>query len=233
MLKKIIPLFIISSLFSSTVNAIAVSSLFEAADAKTHSADVIIENNDGKDMFVNIEMAKVEYINGKKVVTKVDRKNLKDWTFSVSPMQLVLKPKERKTIRMHNKCTDKECDLKKDKVFAVDITPVPYVDGKKTAVAVAFGYRVYFMDPAKEVNLKYNIKRIAKDKFSFSNKSNTMLRAVFNACTTEFNSNCIYDYRLLAGSAKTFDLPKELSAKSHLKLNIINANEEINESLSI
>ncbi|HIF9203963.1 TPA: pilus assembly protein [Photobacterium damselae] len=232
-MKKYVCLVLSFILYSNFANAIAVSSLFEAADAKTHSADVIIENNDGKDMFVNIEMAKVEYINGKKVVTKVDRKNIKDWTFSVNPTQLILKPKERKTIRLHNKCSNSECKLEKDKVFAVDITPVPYVDGKASAVAVAFGYRVYFMDPATDVDLKYTIKRISKDKFKFNNRSNTMLRVIMNTCTTEYNKDCIYDYRTLSGSSKTFTLPEKLRNKSSLKVNIINANEEINESVSI
>ncbi|HIF9084883.1 TPA: pilus assembly protein [Photobacterium damselae] len=219
--------------YSHCSNAIAISSLFEAADPKTHSADVIVENNDGKDMFINIEMAKVEYIDGKKVVTKVDRKNFKDWTFSVNPTQLVLKPNERRTIRLHNKCEDKKCNLKKDQVYAVDVTPVPYIDGKASAVAVAFGYRVYFMDPATEVNLKYKIKRLSKDKIMFANNSNTMLRAIFNTCTTEYNSDCIYDYRVLSGSTKKFKLPKALINKKSIKVNIINANEEINESISI
>ncbi|HIF9096597.1 TPA: pilus assembly protein [Photobacterium damselae] len=220
-------------IYSNASHAIAISSLFEAADPKTHSADVIIENNDGKDMFINIEMAKVDYIDGKKVVTKVDKDNFKDWTFSVNPTQIVLKPNERKTIRLHNKCADKECKLKKDKVYAVDVTPVPYVNGKASAVAVAFGYRVYFMDPATQVDLKYKIKRVSKDQIMFVNNSNTMLRAIFNACTTEYNSDCIYDYRVLSGSTKKFKLPETLINKKVLKVNIINANEEINESISI
>ncbi|MGR5366457.1 pilus assembly protein [Photobacterium damselae] len=232
-MKKTLFMVAFISLYSTYTNAIAVSSLFEAADAKTHSADIIIENNDGKDMFINIEMSKVDYIDGKKIVTKVDRNNIKNWTFSVNPTQLVLKPNERKTIRLHNKCSNKECKLKKDKVYAVDITPVPYVEGKVSAVAVAFGYRVYFMDPATEVNLKYKIKRLSKDKFVLTNHSNTMLRAIMNACSSEYNSDCIFDYRVLAGASKEFYIPKKLRNKSSLKVNIINANEEINESVSI
>ncbi|MFH0257971.1 pilus assembly protein [Vibrio rumoiensis] len=220
-------------LFSVNANAIAVSSLFEAADPDTHSAEIVIENNDGKDMFINLEMAKVEYVDGKKVVTKLSKDNLQDWTFSISPSQLVLSPGEKKTIRMINKCLPDKCEYNSDQVYAVDITPVPYSEGKVSSVAVAFGYRVYFMDPAKKPNLNYSIKRLNDNKFKFSNHSNTMLNAVLNVCSKEFSSDCIYQYKLLSGATKEFKLPEKVRNKAHIKFNVINANEEVNEEVSI
>ncbi|OCH48155.1 pilus assembly protein [Aliivibrio fischeri] len=231
MFKKMLSFIIFFTSFQS--HAIAVSSLFESADPDTHSADVIIANNDGKDMFINLEMAKVEYIDGKKVVTKVSRESLKDWTFSISPSQLILKDGEKKAIRLHNNCEKYNCKLDKDQVYAVDVTPVPYTDGKISAVAVSFGYRVYFMDPATDVKLKYDIKRVNDKEFKFSNQSNTMLNAVINTCSKNFSDDCIYQYKLLSGSEKTFSLPEEVINKSSIILNIINSNEVINEQVSI
>lgn len=220
-------------LFSVNANAIAVSSLFEAADPKTHSAEVIIENNDGKDMFVNLEMVKVDYVDGKKIVTKLNKENVKNWSFSITPSQLVLSPGEKKSIRMLNKCQANKCNDDKDQVYAVDITPVPYSDGKVSAVAVAFGYRVYFMDPVKNVNLDYKIKRVNGKRFEFINNSNTMLNAVLNVCSKEFTKDCIYQYKLLSGSKKVFDLPAIVSEKKKVKFNVINANETVNEEVSL
>lgn len=226
-------LIVILSFFTSfNVYAIAVSSLLEAADPESHSAEVTIANNDGRDMFINFEMAKVEYINGEKVVTKVSRDNVKDWSFSITPSQMILRPGERKTLRMHNKCISNSCIDDADQTFAVDITPVPYVDGKATAVAVAFGYRVYFIDPAKEVRLDYKIKRKDKKTFEFANNSNTMLNAVLNFCDKAFRDDCIYQNRTLPGSTKTFKLPENAWNKRKIKATIINANEEVNEQVN-
>ncbi len=213
--------------------ALAVSSLFEVADSNTHSADVMIENNDGKDMFVNISMIGVEYVDGKKIETKLTKDSLLNWSFSVSPTQLILAPGERKSIRMHNNCLSTKCIFDKDQVYAIDINPVPYVNGKKTAVAVSFGYRVYFMDSASDYNIDYKIKRLNDNKFKFDNDSNTMLTAVFNVCDKEFSSDCIYQYRVLSGASKTFFLPKKLIGKKSIKLNIINGNEDFNEQIII
>ncbi len=127
MFKYII--YTLAAFYSCQSMAIAVSSLFEVADKDTHIADIKVENNDKQDMFINMEMLKVRYVDGKKVVEKLNRENLTNWDFSVSPSQMILKPGERKTVRMMNHCKDK-CDFKEDQVYALDITPVPYYEGK-------------------------------------------------------------------------------------------------------
>lgn len=233
MYKKFLCSLILSYSINSPVYAIAVSSLFEAADPTTGAAEVVIENNDGKDMFVNLSMVKVEYKNGQKIVTALDKDNFANWTFSVTPSQVILADGEKRTIRMRNRCDDKKCSLKHDEVYAVDITPVPYSDGKVSSVSVAFGYRVYFMDPASEVKLDYEIERIGEAKFRFNNKSNTMLNAVINTCNKEFSSSCIYQYKLMSGANRVFKLPKQLINKSAITIHVINANEEINHEVHI
>ncbi|WP_394126320.1 pilus assembly protein [Vibrio hepatarius] len=229
MYKKILILGLV--IFSPLANSIAVSSLLEAADPDTRSAEITIANNDGKDMFVNFQMSKVEYIDGKKVVTKVSKDNISDWTFSISPSQMILRPGEQRVLRMINNCYKHECNNEIDETYAVDITPVPYIDGKASSVSVAFGYRVYFIDPASNVKLDYKIYRKDKKNFQFTNNSNTMLNAVINYCKYDFKTECIYQNRLLPGSSKTFSLPPEAWEKKSIKANIINANEEINEQV--
>lgn len=214
--------------------AIAVSSLFEVADKDTHISEIQIENNDNQDMFVNMEMLKVHYSNGEKIVEKLNKNNIADWTFSVSPSQMILKPGERKSIRMMNHCED-ACEFKEDQIYAVDITPVPYSDGKATVVAVAFGYRTYFLDPVAldKIKLDYDLKRISKDKFSFENRSNTMLNAVLNICTRDYSSDCIIEHRLLPNSKREFSLPKGHDDGSKQTFSVINANEEVNEQVNL
>ncbi|ABU70622.1 pilus assembly protein [Vibrio campbellii] len=223
-----------AALFSSQSMALAVSSLFEVADKDTHIADIQVENNDKTDMFINMEMSKVHYVDGKKVIDKLSRDNLVDWAFSVSPSQLILKPGERKTIRMMNHCEDK-CDFEEDQIYAVDITPVPYYEGKKSAVAVAFGYRTYFLDPVKteHVKLDYDLKRTGKGTFKFKNRSNTMLNAVINTCTREYSSDCIFEHRLLPNAEREFSFPKGSDDGSKQTFSVINANEEINEQVTL
>lgn len=227
-------IFMISIFFSCQSLAVAVSSLFEVADKDNHVADIQVENNDKRDMFINMEMVRVHYVDGKKIVEQLNQNNLKDWTFSVSPSQIILKPGERKTIRMMNRCGD-NCDFKEDQVYAVDITPVPYIDGKKSAVSVAFGYRTYFLDPVRLENTKidYDLKRISNDKFVFENNSNTMLNAVLNKCTRDYKSNCIFEHRLLPNSKKEFSLPKGSDDGSKQTFSVINANEEVNEQVTL
>lgn len=231
MFKKFIVLngLLFTSFFA---NAIAVSSLLESADPDTHSAEVTLVNNDGKDMFINLQMAKVEYVDGKKVVTKVNKDNISDWSFSISPSQMILRPGERKTLRMLNSCGGGKCAKSKDETYAVDITPVPYVEGKATSVAVAFGYRVYFIDAASEVKLDYSITRENKKQFKFVNNSNTMLNAVLNYCSKEFRDDCIFQNRILPGSTKVFPLPEEAWDDKTISATIINADEEVNEKVS-
>ena len=226
-------LLLVTSLTSFFTHAVAVSSLFEVANDE-HYADFSITNNDGKDMFINLEIAKVAYVNGEKVVTKVNKDNLSTWTFSVSPSQIILKDGETRTVRMRNDCAKQTCDFDEDQVYAVDVNPYPYVgEGEDSAVSVAFGYRIYFMDPASEVKLNYEIKRVNNKEFRFSNKSNTMLNAVINTCEKGFSSNCIYQYKLLAGSEKVFKLPESYVGKKNINITVINANESINEQVSM
>ncbi|WCE32218.1 pilus assembly protein [Vibrio sp. SCSIO 43137] len=229
---RVLTLFI--TLFASFLShAVAVSSLFEVANDR-HFADFSIANNDGKDMFINLEIAKVNYENGKKVVTKVNKDNLASWTFSVNPSQIILKDGETRTIRMRNDCAMQSCRFSEDQVYVVDVNPYPYVkDSESSAVSVAFGYRIYFMDPASEVDLNYQLTRINKREFKFSNNSNTMLNAVLNTCKKGFSSDCIYQYKLLAGAEKTFKLPAEYAEKETITFRVINANESINEQVSI
>lgn len=219
--------------FSYQSQAIAISSLFEVADAETHLADVQIINNDGRDMFINLEMSKVRYVDGKKVVEKLNKENVNDWNFRVSPSQLILKPGERRTVRMSNDCKKDECAFTEDQVYALDVTPVPYSEGEKQVIAMAFGYRVYFLDPVTEPKIDYNLKRVSENKFYFENNSNTMLNAVLNLCTRDFTSECIYQYRLLPNSARELTLPTKVADKTQLEFNIINANEEVNETVTL
>jgi P pilus assembly chaperone PapD len=233
MLRRVLKVIIMMTLgLSYQAHAIAVSSLFEVADVKTHSADIQVINNDGKDMFINLSMAKVRYVDGKKIVENLNKDNVADWKFNVSPAQMILKPGERKIIRMFNDC-DLDCKFSEDQVYAVSITPVPYTNGKKSAVAVAFGYKVYFIDPASEVLVDYDLKRISEDKISFENRSNTMLNAVLSLCTKDFSSDCIYEYRLLPNSKREFRLPAESHKKSKIDFSVINANEVVHERVSI
>lgn len=214
--------------------AIAVSSLFEVADSETHIADIQVENNDQQDMFINMELLKVHYVDGKKVVEKLSRENLDDWTFSVSPSQMILKPGERKTIRMMNHCLE-NCNFSEDQIYAVDITPVPYYEGEKSAVAVAFGYRTYFLDPIdiEHVNLNYELKRTGKGTFIFKNRSNTMLNAVLNTCKRKYSANCIFEHRLLPNSEREFSFPNGSDDGSKQTFSVINGNEEINEQVTL
>jgi len=224
---------LITSLASFFVHAVAVSSLFEVANDK-HFADFSIANNDGKDMFINLEIAKVTYENGEKVVTKVNKDNLASWTFSVNPSQIILKEGETRTIRMRNDCAKQSCEFNEDQVYIVDVNPYPYVkEGEGSSVAVAFGYRIYFMDPASKVKLDYQLTRVNEQEFKFSNNSNTMLNAVLNTCKKGFSSDCIYQYKLLAGAEKIFKLPAEYAEKETITFRVINANESINEKVSI
>ncbi|MFM2586634.1 fimbrial biogenesis chaperone [Vibrio campbellii] len=227
--------FLLAILFSEQSMAVAVSSLFEVADKGTHVADIQIANDDNQDMFINMEMVRVHYSNdGKKIVEQLNKSNVNDWTFSVSPSQMILKPGERKSVRMFNRCKD-ACNFTKDQIYAVDITPVPYSEGKKTAVAVAFGYRTYFLDPVKLENVKidYDLKRISKNKFSFENNSNTMLNAVLNTCTRDYTSDCIIEHRLLPNSKHEYFFPKGHDDGSKQTFSIINANEEVNEQVTL
>lgn len=232
MYRNLIKLFFIYSLLSAQANAIAVSSLFEAASDNTHSASFSIANNDGKDMFVNLEMVKVKYVDGEKQIISLNKDTMKDWNFNISPSQMILAPGERKTVRMHTLCEKNDCEFNEDQIYAVDVNPVPYTDGKAANVAVAFGYRVYYLDPAQTVDLNYNVKR-TDSGFIFDNKSNTMLTAVLNTCTKEYSSDCIFQYRVLPNSKKTFTLPSVLKDEKALLFDVINANESIHEKISI
>lgn len=223
----------LTALFSTQSHALAVSSLFEVADQDTHMAEVEVINNDKQDMFINVEMSKVKYVDGKKTYEKLNKDNVISWDFNVSPSQLILKPGEKKKLRMKIKCED-GCDFHEDQVYAIDIKPVPYYQGKKSAVAVAFGYRVYFLDPVskKNIKLKYKLKKKDNEHFIFENNSNTMLNAVINTCEREFVSNCIFEHRLLPNSKRVYSFPKSVK-DGNATFNVINANEEINEKVAL
>ncbi|WP_341496478.1 pilus assembly protein [Photobacterium damselae subsp. damselae] len=214
-------------IMSSSVNAIAISSLFEVADRNGHSSFELI-NNDEKDMYINLKMAKVDINNGKKELVKLDKNNLSSWEFTTTPSRTILRPGARKKIKLKYICKS-DCEKNEDKLFFVDVAPVPYSESNKSSLAFAFGYRVYFLVPAKKVVGSYSINR-TKSGFSFKNDSNTMLTAVLNTCSKDFNSDCIYQYRVLSKQNKSFTFPDNFGKKDKINFTVINANEEFSES---
>ncbi|WMN88900.1 pilus assembly protein [Vibrio parahaemolyticus] len=223
-------------LVSGSSYAIAVSSLFEVSDTNG-VGEVKILNNDGKDMFIKMTMSEVEYIDGEKVVKPLDKNNLKDWKLILTPPQVILKPEQQKTIKFHYLCENKdsngECVTDKDHIYAVDMSPVPYSEGQESSVAIAFGYRTYFLIPATKLDISYDLNRKGSDKFEFDNKSNTMLTVVLNSCKTKFKNECIYQYRVLPGSKKEFPFPKDFVGKEKVEGVIINANEKYHKKFSL
>ncbi|MGR5435712.1 pilus assembly protein [Vibrio owensii] len=220
---------------SNYANAVAVSSLFEVAD-DDNLGEVKIYNNDGKDMFIRMKMSKIEYIDGEKVITPLNKDNVKDWRLTLTPPQLVLKPNQTKTVKFNYICNEskgEDCRTDEDQIYAIDMSPVPYAEGQTRAVAIAFGYRTYFLIPAKEIDISYEVSRINNEQFKFINNSNTMLTMVFNVCTKEFSSDCIFEYRTLPNSNKVYDLPKEMFDSKNIEGTVINANEEFRENISL
>ncbi|HIF9184276.1 TPA: fimbria/pilus periplasmic chaperone [Photobacterium damselae] len=220
-------IFILLSVLASNAHAIAISSLFESAN-KNGDATFEIVNNDGKDMYISFKMAKVNINNGKKEVDKLNKDNLSLWEFTTTPSRTRLKPNERKKIKLKYTCKI-DCDSNRDKLFYVDVAPAPYSESKKSSLAFAFGYRVFFLVPAKKMIGTYKIAR-KKHGFFFENSSNTMLTAVLNTCTKDFNSDCIYQYRVLPNNTKEFILPNDVKDKANINFTVINANEEFSEN---
>ncbi len=236
-LKFLTSIFIFMSISVSNYSyAIAVSSLFEVSDSNG-VGEVKVLNNDGKDMFIKMTMSEVEYVNGKKEVRPLSKDNLKDWKLLLTPPQIILKPEQQKTVKFHYLCDEKdnngECITNKDHIYAIDMSPVPYSEGQQSSVAIAFGYRTYFLIPATKMNISYDLTRKGNDKFEFNNKSNTMLTVVLNTCKTKFKNECIYQYRVLPGSKKEFPFPKDLIDMENIEGTIINANEKYHKKISI
>ncbi|EHK2889302.1 pilus assembly protein [Vibrio parahaemolyticus] len=226
--------FILCMSLSHNVFAIALNSTFVVAD-EDGSGLVEIANNDGKAMFIRLELSKVTYSeDGKKIITPLNKDNMNDWDLNVSPPQLIMKDGEFKSIKFSYFCNDaeKECSRDKDQVYLIKILPEPYSESNKSVVALAFGYNIYYMIPAKDVKLDYSIKRVGKNKFEFVNNSNTFLNAVINVCTKEFREDCIYEHRLLAHTKHEFVIPQVLERSEKIDAVIINANQTIKEFIS-
>ncbi|TCN88486.1 hypothetical protein EDB65_102273 [Vibrio crassostreae] len=217
-------------------NAIAVNKTFEVAD-ENGKGELKIANNDNKDMFIRFELSKVTYDDGKKILTPLNKDNMKDWNLYISPGQLIIKDKERRTVRINYVCDEEssidQCNRFEDQIYAIDVLPVPYSESMKSSVAISFGYKLYFMVPAKMVDFRYAIKRISKSEFLFENKSNTLLNAVINTCKKEFKNNCIYENRLLPGQSRKFSIPERLHEEKKINVTIINPNQEIKDYVSI
>ncbi|WP_050567227.1 fimbria/pilus periplasmic chaperone [Vibrio owensii] len=231
--KKTLTTLILASFYVSQANAVAVSSLFEVADEEGN-AEVRVLNNDGKDMFIKMTMSEVNYVDGEKVITPLNKDNVKDWNLTMTPPQLILKPNQKKTVKLHYSCSDEsKCSTDRDKVYAIDMSPIPYSEGQKRSVAIAFGYRTYLLVPAKNPKVDYKISREEGGKFYFENNSNTMLNVVVNTCKKEFSNDCIYQYRTLPGAQKTFSFPKSVKSDSSVEMSIINANETFHENINL
>ncbi|GAM71209.1 hypothetical protein JCM19236_5857 [Vibrio sp. JCM 19236] len=218
-IKKYVMLLTTICIFTaSNAHALAVSSIFEVADEQG-SGELKMINNDGKDMFVRLTMSKVTYEKGIKKFTPLNRDNMNSWHLSITPPQLIMKDGERKAVGIKYTCEPKEgdsCNLNEDQIYSIDIAPVPYSESKRDSAAIAFGYKLYFLVPAKKVNLKYSIKRVDAEHFVFSNNSNTMLNAVINTCTKKYSDSCILEYRLLPGVEKNIVYQNHLCIRIRL-----------------
>lgn len=216
-------------------NALAVSNTFIVGE-KNGSGELQVINNDGKDMFVKFTMSKVVYENGNKKIIPLNEDTLENWNLTITPPQMVISDKERKSIALNYLCSPSgknECNKEEDQFYAIKISPTPYSESGNDSAAIAFGYNLYYMIPAENVDLVYSIKRQNNREFYFENSSNTMLTAVFNTCKTKYSNNCIYQYRLISGTKGTFKLPEEVIDQKDIDVTIINANQVIRKYVSI
>ncbi|UKA11862.1 hypothetical protein [Photobacterium damselae] len=200
--------------------AIAIDSLVKFAD-KNNSAYISIINSGKTDAYISTKMAEIKVENNKLVKKLLNVKNMSNWKLFLNPSKLIIRAGEEKKIKVSYKCGSK-CNITKDLVYQIPITPVPYNDEKGvSSVSMAFGFSPYFIIPATKSQVDYDYT-IKNNRLNITNKGNTYINAVISVCQKEQKNDCIYEYKVLSGRNMDFKLPNEMIRKGSGLMTVVN-----------
>ena len=126
----------------------------------------------------------------------------------ISPLQLTMKPNERKIIRF----ISTEKNLKKDSVFRTTIVPLikPKKDQQGIGINVLIGYEVLTIIRPKNMIFDLNITRnIKRNTITYKNNGNTNILLNKVVQCDEYGIDCqtLAHKRLYAGNTYTVSLP--------------------------
>lgn len=238
MLKKFIFSFSLFVLFNATAQALSVDNLFLTKGQHKDGDFFTVTNDVDKPVYIKANIAKVEIKNNEVIEKEYDKGNISDWKLTLNPSVFILDPKEsrRTLISLIN---PKE-NLSHDEVYSISYIPsTPKGLGLKGhAMALQIGFKVYYIVPAKDSLMDYDIKFNKKSGvLKVKNNGNTYLSVEIDNCdkgslSVVNESICRASLITLAGRTKEFTLPQELRT-DEIKMTVNNYNRKYSADLRV
>ncbi len=230
------PLLVSALGLSLNAHAIGISSTFELAD-KAGSATYTVTNTSDKRIFLNAVMYELAVEKGEIKKIPYTRSNIKDWKIEVHPARSVINPGFEKDFRVSLKCRDK-CESLKDQAFQIGFVPTPYFaenERPEKAMQIAVGFGANFVNPGKETNLSYDIKRKG-DELYIHNKGNALFSARISACkanaTADEKKRCEQTINVLGQRQLSLSLSNEMKGKP-LDIHLESAEKKYQKKLKV
>lgn len=202
-----------------------------------------ITNHEDITYFLKTEVFKVDVVDNQVVKTKYTKDNLSEWDIVPKPSKLVVEPKIVKEFMVEEVCGDR-CNSDRDRVYQINIIPVSYElsNEKQSRVNMLFGFAPYYVIPATESHVKYDLEYDGKH-LRANNSGNTLIRLVIDQCSTkseqelkDINADntkrCRISYTVIAGRDRSFELPEELRTRN-LDVTVLNYNESFHEEKTL
>lgn len=184
--------------------------------------------------YIKGSVSQVKVENGELEKVELTKDNLPLWDLALLPNKLILNPGERRRVSVKNLCQVNCYDLEKDKVYQVTFMP-SVIDGdkKESRIGINYGYAPYYIVPARNANVDYEVKYNGSEVY-VENNGNTFFYIQFDNCKPNSVSNkCKQTNTILSGRKKTIKLAEGLQNVDSLSVKVANHDYSYNKNITI
>lgn len=184
--------------------------------------------------YIKGSVSQVEVENGELEKVELTKDNLPLWDLALLPNKLILNPGERRRVSVKNLCQVNCDNLEKDKVYQVTFMPSSIDENnKESRVGINYGYAPYYIVPAINPNVEYEIKYNGSEVY-VENNGNTFFYIQFDNCKPNSASKkCKQTNTILSGRKKTIKLAEGLQNVDSLSVKVANHDYSYNKNITI
>ncbi|WP_421279036.1 hypothetical protein [Aeromonas veronii] len=196
--------FLLGALFSASLMAFSVDSMFKVDDGK--EGHLLLKNTTGRTEFISIRLSRVSIENEKIREQPFDTSDFLRWPMYLTPSSIILDPgaAERVSIVRVNK------ENKEDVMIGISLMPDILSSYGKNSMELSIGYKVWYLMPgSSEMRGELIGERNNENKFLFlRNQTNKHVSMTINFCgEVNFTDvNCTSSLFMLSGSNKSIDI---------------------------
>ncbi|MGF1803882.1 hypothetical protein L4C31_01350 [Aliivibrio sifiae] len=230
-MKKIL-LVVLGLVLPLSANAFSVDTMVLVSDPAGNGV-FTLTNNKSQPEYIKGEVSQVKVVNGNLNKVALTKDNLPMWDLAIVPTKFILNPGEQRRVAVKNLCQRNCKGLSYDKVYQIEFIPgqAPK-EMKQSQIGIQMGYAPYFVVPAEQAKVKYDIQyNKGTGNLHINNQSNTFLYMQLDACQeNKTMAGCKTTYTILAGRIRNIPLSDMFKEKDKLEVHIASHDYSYNEN---